>query len=133
MQLNKVEKLGAGGTSTVLLALIVYFEIGGELKDLLMTVIPLSISTLLALFEFVRLSMNWSSFSEASEERSYKRHHDRIDSDIAHCQRDLKNPHLLEEDKISLQKDLYTLMKHRQRAPSITSTSQSPTGAVNKT
>tara|TARA_Y100000034_G_C6877299_1_gene401433 strand:+ start:1215 stop:1613 length:399 start_codon:yes stop_codon:yes gene_type:complete len=126
MALGKIEKLGAGGVSSGLLAFIAYFQIGGDLKELLMTIIPALITAILFLYEYVRVLCGWSSFNEASARRNYKIYHDRIDDQIKRCEQDLSNPHLLPEHKKELQADLYSLMRNRQRAPEITSTSEAP-------
>lgn len=127
MALGKIEKLGAGGLSSGLLAIIAYFKIGGDLKELLMTVIPAAITAVLFLYEYTRVLLGWSSFSEASARRNYKIYHDRIDDQVKRCEKDLNNPHLLPEHKKKLQSELYSLMCSRQRAPEITSTSEAPT------
>ncbi|GAB5391788.1 MAG: hypothetical protein Altm2KO_02880 [Alteromonas macleodii] len=127
MALGKIEKLGAGGVSSGLLAIIAYFKIGGDLKELLMTIIPAAITGALFLFEYARVILGWSSFSEASAKRTYKMYHEKIDDQIKRFEKDLNNPHLLPEHKKALQNDLFMLMQSRQRAPEITPTSEVPT------
>ncbi|CAB9494099.1 MULTISPECIES: hypothetical protein [Alteromonas] len=127
MALGKIEKLGAGGVSSGLLAIIAYFKIGGDLKELLMTIVPATITGALFLFEYLRVLLGWSSFSEASAKRAYKMYHEKVDDQIKRCEKDLKNTNLLAEHKKELQTELFMLMRSRQRAPEITPTSEAPT------
>lgn len=126
MALGKVETLGAGGISSAALAFIAYFKIGGDLKELLMTIIPITLSCVIFIYEYLRVVVGWSSFQEAAASRNYKLHQDKIDDQIKRCETDLQNPLLLPEHRKELQTNLYKLMQSRQRIPKVAGTASPP-------
>lgn len=127
MQSNTVDRLGAGTFSTCLLAGVTIFDVGGEVKEFLMTFIPLAVAGLIVITDRVRFAFKVASYSEAQDDHAYQRHNDRIDDKIEKCEKDLQNPLLLDEDRKKLQKNLFELMSQRQKVPSAKQTSRAPT------